>query len=178
MFIQSLPIYNSNVWDSKYYQMEALKESGSFDEWFAFSFGVNPRNIEEIRLSYWDEIKIIPHFWEMLDEIVNQNKESILEKLKNNEDFHVDQLFADKHYADLYEKNSIIRHYINLELTPKYKTLLFEKFNIILTIFEKLENNNEELEYDEQKEFMEANYVELNSFYDDIHERFYNQFLN
>lgn len=178
MFIQFLPIYNSKVWDHMYNQIKSLKENGSFNELFSYSFGVSNPNIEGIRLSYWDEIKMISNFWEMLDEVVKQNKELILEELKNNEDFHVDQLFADKQYADIYERNSIIRYYIDLELTQKYKTLLFEKINIIMIILEELEVNDEKLKNDEQKEFIEANYIELSSFYDDIHERFYNQFLN
>ena len=179
-FISNLSVYNQNVWNNKFKQFESLKNLGSFDEWLYYSFGI-PSNSElnkndNNELTYWEEIKLIPNFWEMLDEILNQSKEFIREKLNKNENFIMDKKFIE-YSNDYIQINSIIRYYINQELTQKYRTLLFEKINIIAIILEKINRGDETLDNDESKEFYNINLYELSSLYDDIHEKFYNEFF-
>ena len=150
--INNLPVYcDSEIFNKALQEFEVLKNTGSIDDWVYKSFNCD--------FPYWEEIKLIPDLWEILEKIVEDNNELKFE-INMNDDYII--------------CNSIIREKVQNILTEKYKTLLFEKLNMILTIMEEaheisLMQDNEEIILPED--------LESSSFYKDIHEKFYHKFI-
>ena len=151
--LSNLPMYCDDVqFKAMLNRFEYLKDCGSLDDWVYESF--------EQSFSYWKEIQLIPNFWEILSAVVKDNLDLKFECLEA-----MDTMFM----------NSLIREKVQDKLNWKYRTLLFEKLNMILTIYEEIYIAEQFQQYDDIDDIILPD--GLDDFYNNIHEEFYNKFI-